>query len=135
MKQTWEISLIVICTWYLTLAGLRERERIRPREDGWSAFYGSFEKKLFQKKLSKTFGGYDKISYLCIRLHARIGTEKRKGPIRIQQTKNKKRRKNGRQTCKLAKLAALPHPHTCAYIIMQQNNMFQNSTLFLYCDL
>ena len=28
-----------ICTWYLTLAGLRERERIRPREDGWSAFY------------------------------------------------------------------------------------------------
>ena len=37
--------------------------------------------------------------------------------------------------CKLAKLAASPHPHTCAYIIMQQNNMFQNSTLFLYCDL
>uniref|UniRef100_UPI003FEF4F3D hypothetical protein n=1 Tax=Phocaeicola vulgatus TaxID=821 RepID=UPI003FEF4F3D len=35
---------------------------------------------------------------------------KRKGPIRKQQTENKKRRKNGRQTCKLAKLAALPHP-------------------------
>ena len=60
---------------------------------------------------------------------------KRKEPIRKQQTENKKRRKNGRQTCKLAKLAASPHPHTCAYIIMQQNNMFQNSTLFLYCDL
>ena len=67
-------SLIVICTWYLTLAGLRERERIRPREDGWSAFYGSFEKKLFQKKLSKTFGGYDKISYLCIRFRKRWQT-------------------------------------------------------------
>ena len=49
VKQTWEISLIVICTWYLTLAGLRERERIRPREDGWSAFYGSFEKNFFKK--------------------------------------------------------------------------------------
>ena len=60
---------------------------------------------------------------------------KRKEPIRKQQTENKKREKTGRQTCKLAKLAALPHPHTCAYIIMQQNNMFQNSTLFLYCDL
>ena len=34
---------------------------------------------------------------------------KRKGPIRKQQTENKKRRKNGRQTCKLAKLAASPH--------------------------
>ncbi|AND18241.1 hypothetical protein ABI39_02410 [Phocaeicola dorei CL03T12C01] len=45
--------MIVICTWYLTLAGLRERERIRPREDGWSAFYGSFEKKLFQKNFRK----------------------------------------------------------------------------------
>ena len=43
---------------------------------------------------------------------------KRKEPIRKQQTENKKRRKNGRQTCKLAKLAALPHPHTCAYIII-----------------
>ncbi|TDB21743.1 hypothetical protein E1J03_21705 [Phocaeicola dorei] len=53
VKQTWEISLIVICTWYLTLAGLRERERIRPREDGWFAFYGSFEKKLFQKNFRK----------------------------------------------------------------------------------
>ena len=29
---------------------LRERERIRPGEDGRPAFYGSFEKKLFQKK-------------------------------------------------------------------------------------
>ena len=29
------------------------------------------EKKLFQKKLSKTFGGYDKISYLCIRFRKR----------------------------------------------------------------
>ncbi|WP_270528203.1 hypothetical protein, partial [Phocaeicola vulgatus] len=34
---------------------------------------------------------------------------KRKGHIRKQQTENKKRRKNGRQTCKLAKLAASPH--------------------------
>ena len=33
-------------------------------------------------------------------------------------TENKKRRKNGRQTCKLAKLAASPHTHTCAYIII-----------------
>ena len=69
-------SLIVICTWYLTLAGLRERERIRPREDGWSAFYGSFEKKTFSKKLSKTFGGYDKISYLCIRFLKRTAIVK-----------------------------------------------------------
>ena len=68
--------MIVICTWYLTLAGLRERERIRPREDGWSAFYGSFEKKTFSKKLSKTFGGYDKISYLCIRFLKRTAIVK-----------------------------------------------------------
>ena len=33
------------------------------QEDGRPAFYGSFEKKLFQKKLSKTFGGYDKDVY------------------------------------------------------------------------
>ena len=32
---------------------LADRERIRPREDGWSAFYGSFEKKLFQKNFRK----------------------------------------------------------------------------------
>ena len=66
-----EFSLTAVCTQYLTLAGLRERERIRPGEDGRPAFYGSFEKKLFQKKLSKTFGGYDKISYLCIRFRKR----------------------------------------------------------------
>ena len=63
--------MTAVCTQYLTLAGLRERERIRPGEDGRPAFYGSFEKKLFQKKLSKTFGGYDKISYLCIRFRKR----------------------------------------------------------------
>ena len=68
-----EFSLTAVCTQYLTLAGLRERERIRPREDGWSAFYGSFEK-TFSKKLSKTFGGYDKISYLCIRFRKRWQT-------------------------------------------------------------
>ena len=50
--------MTAVCTQYLTLAGLRERERIRRGEDGRPAFYGSFEKKLFQKKLSKTFGGY-----------------------------------------------------------------------------
>ena len=66
-----EFSLTAVCTQYLTLAGLRERERIRPGEDGRPAFYGSFEKKLFQKKLSKTFGGYDKISYFCIRFRKR----------------------------------------------------------------
>jgi len=33
-----------------------------------------FRKKLFQKKLSKTFGGYDKISYLCIRFRKRWQT-------------------------------------------------------------
>ena len=66
-----EFSLTAVCTQYLTLAGLRERERIRRGEDGRPAFYGSFEKKLFQKKLSKTFGGYDKISYLCIRFRKR----------------------------------------------------------------
>ena len=44
---------------------------MRRGEDGRPAFYGSFEKKLFQKKLSKTFGGYDKISYLCIRFRKR----------------------------------------------------------------
>ena len=51
--------------------GLRERERIRRGEDGRPAFYGSFEKKLFQKKTFETFGGYDKISYLCIRFRKR----------------------------------------------------------------
>lgn len=66
-----EFSLTAVCTQYLTLAGLRERERIRPGEDGRPAFYGSFEKKTFSKKLSKTFGGYDKISYLCIRFRKR----------------------------------------------------------------
>ena len=65
------VFLDSVCTQYLTLAGLRERERIRRGEDGRPAFYGSFEKKLFQKKLSKTFGGYDKISYLCIRFRKR----------------------------------------------------------------
>ena len=30
-----------------------ERERIRPREDGWSAFYGSFEKNFFKKNFRK----------------------------------------------------------------------------------
>jgi hypothetical protein len=49
--------------------------------------------------------------YIIMYAHARIRTEKRKGPIRKQQTENKKRRKNGRQTCKLAKLAASPHTH------------------------
>ena len=45
-----EFSLTAVCTQYLTLAGLRERERIRPGEDGRPAFYGSFEKKTFSKK-------------------------------------------------------------------------------------
>ena len=66
-----EFSLTAVCTQYLTLAGLRERERIRPGKDGRPAFYGSFEKKTFSKKLPKTFGGYDKISYLCIRFRKR----------------------------------------------------------------
>ena len=35
------------------------------------------KKKLFQKKLSKTFGGYDKISYLCIRFRLMSGAGKR----------------------------------------------------------
>ena len=39
-----------VCTQYLTLAGLRERERIRLGEDGRPAFYGSFGKKTFSKK-------------------------------------------------------------------------------------
>lgn len=33
-----------------------------------------FRKKTFSKKLSKTFGGYDKISYLCIRFWKRWQT-------------------------------------------------------------
>ena len=45
-----EFSLTAVCTQYLTLAGLRERERIRRGEDGRPAFYGSFEKKTFSKK-------------------------------------------------------------------------------------
>ena len=45
-----EFSLTAVCTQYLTLAGLRERERIRRGEDGRPAFYGSFEKKNFFKK-------------------------------------------------------------------------------------
>ena len=35
------------------------------------------EKKTFSKKLSKTFGGYDKISYLCIRFLKRTAIVKR----------------------------------------------------------
>jgi len=31
----------------------------------------SEKKNFFKKKLSKTFGGYDKISYLCIRFRKR----------------------------------------------------------------
>ena len=45
---------------------------------------------------------------------------KRKGPIRKQQTENKKRRKNGRQTCKLAKLAASPHTHVRVHYNMKK---------------
>ena len=45
-----EFSLTAVCTQYLTLAGLRERERIRRGEDGRPAFYGSFGKKTFSKK-------------------------------------------------------------------------------------
>ena len=41
---------------------------------------------------------------------------KRKKRIRKQKPEKTEKEKNGRQTCKLAKLAALPHPHTCAYI-------------------
>ena len=44
-----EFSLTAVCTQYLTLAGLRERERIRRGEDGRPAFYGSFEKNFFKK--------------------------------------------------------------------------------------
>ena len=36
-----------------------------------------FRKKTFSKKLSKTFGGYDKISYLCIRFLKRTAIVKR----------------------------------------------------------
>ncbi|WP_270227316.1 hypothetical protein, partial [Phocaeicola vulgatus] len=42
-----------VCTQYLTLAGLRERERIRRGEDGRPAFYGSFEKNFFKKNFRK----------------------------------------------------------------------------------
>ena len=42
---------------------------------GWMVrLLWKFRKKLFQKKLSKTFGGYDKISYLCIRFRKRWQT-------------------------------------------------------------
>ena len=40
------------------------------------------EKKLFQKKLSKTFGGYDKISYLCIA----FGNDGKKTEININES-------------------------------------------------
>ena len=39
---------------------------------GWMVrLLWKFRKKTFSKKLSKTFGGYDKISYLCIRFRKR----------------------------------------------------------------
>ncbi|WP_221408083.1 hypothetical protein, partial [Phocaeicola vulgatus] len=39
---------------------------------GWtSRLLWKFRKKTFSKKLSKIFGGYDKISYLCIRFRKR----------------------------------------------------------------
>ena len=44
---------------YLTLAVLREREGLAvPVSDRW---------KIFSKKTSKKFGGYEKTSYLCKR--------------------------------------------------------------------
>lgn len=42
---------------------------------GWMVcLLWKFRKKTFSKKLSKTFGGYDKISYLCIRFRKRWQT-------------------------------------------------------------
>ena len=54
----------------------------------------------------------DKLQYP----HARKQKRKKKKRIRKQKPEKTEKEKNGRQTCKLAKLAALPHPHTCAYI-------------------
>ena len=50
----------------------------------------------------------------------------------------KQKRKKKKTEGKLANLQNLQHFHThtrARTLIMQQNNMFQNSTLFLYCDL
>ncbi|MFP5102883.1 hypothetical protein ACJEEX_11140, partial [Phocaeicola dorei] len=55
--------------------------------------------------------------------------------IRTRVNKNGKRKKT---EGKLANLQNLQHFHThtrARTLIMQQNNMFQNFTLFLYCDL
>ena len=68
----------VLC-WYLTnkFSGakgartdkIRNRERmdlVKRREPLWK-FKGARRENFFKKKTLKTFGGYDKISYLCIR--------------------------------------------------------------------
>ena len=44
-----EFSLTAVCTQYLTLAGLRERERIRPGEDGRPPFMEVSKKNFFKK--------------------------------------------------------------------------------------
>ena len=55
------------CTEYLTLRCARERERVSrtPSEN--------LLKNFFQKKLSKKFGGYEKMPYLCKRFPAETG--------------------------------------------------------------
>ena len=54
------------CTEYLTLLLARERERVSrtPSEN---------LPKIFSKKLSKKFGGYEKTPYLCKRFSAETG--------------------------------------------------------------
>ena len=80
-------------------------------------------------------GGHRKEKDTHIIIFARAYKDGKKGRGPYENSRRKNKKKTEKRKAKLAKLAASPHPHTCAYIIMQQNNMFQNSTLFLYCDL
>ena len=94
--------MTAVCTQYLTLAGLRERERIRRGEDGLvkrgrlsKALHPSILpcktarerekdkprevtlKNFFEKKLRKKFGGKEKTPYLCKRFPAETGAQEK----------------------------------------------------------
>ena len=74
VKQTWEIFLDSDLHLVSYLSGAKGA-RTDKTSGGWVVrLLWKFRKKTFQKKLSKTFGGYDKISYLCIRFRKRWQT-------------------------------------------------------------
>ena len=69
-KETEQEAAVLRQSRYLTLTALRERER-QPDDANFRRL-----KKLFEKKLSKKFGGYEKSSYLCKRFRQRTEAER-----------------------------------------------------------